>query len=84
MEPASQERQAVSCPTCRGARWVCEDNASEPWPHEGCGGAGVPCVRHSTHRSIGAGCSGVARARRDSDGNYLSVRAGRDLRRAGG
>lgn len=32
------------CPTCRGARWVCEDHPAEPWPHEGCGGAGVPCV----------------------------------------
>jgi hypothetical protein len=36
--------QASTCQVCRGARWVCEDHASEPWPHEGCGGAGVPCM----------------------------------------
>ncbi len=35
--------QRTPCPVCLGARWVCED-PSKPWPHEGCGGAGSPCV----------------------------------------
>lgn len=34
----------ISCPVCRGARWVCEDHPNLPWKHDGCGGAGIPCV----------------------------------------
>jgi hypothetical protein len=33
-----------TCPVCLGARWVCEDHRDKPWEHDGCGGAGAPCV----------------------------------------
>lgn len=23
--------------------WICEAHPGESWPHEGCGGAGMPC-----------------------------------------
>ena len=30
--------------TCRCASgWVREEHSTEPWPHEGCGAAGMPC-----------------------------------------
>lgn len=37
-----QRPSAVCC--CLGARWVCEDHRDKPWEHDGCGGAGAPCV----------------------------------------
>jgi len=36
------------CPICRGELWVCEDHPAEPWPHEGCDGAGSPCICNPT------------------------------------
>lgn len=35
------------CPLCAGALesgWLCERHAGKPWEHDGCAGAGVPCV----------------------------------------
>lgn len=34
------------CPVCHGsheAGWLCADHPGQPWGHEGCGAAGVPC-----------------------------------------
>src|SRR4051794_8126954 len=43
-------RDEVSCKTCGGARWVCEDHLERPWGGASdrsdachCGGAGAPC-----------------------------------------
>lgn len=35
----------VTCPTCKGERWVCEDHPDVPWngDQECCRGAGMPC-----------------------------------------
>lgn len=38
---------APGCPRCEGSPepgWVCEEHTDKPWGHDGCGGAGVPCV----------------------------------------
>lgn len=37
----------ASCPICKSSPrpgWVCEDHSDEPWMHDGCRGAGAPCV----------------------------------------
>jgi len=31
------------CKLCRGIRWVCEEHPDQPWGHDGCRGAGMPC-----------------------------------------
>jgi len=28
------------CAVCHGSRWVCEDDRTLPWQHDGCSGAG--------------------------------------------
>jgi hypothetical protein len=38
----------MTCGTCKGTRWVCEDHPDRPWGggHPNacqCGGAGMPC-----------------------------------------
>jgi hypothetical protein len=33
----------MTCPTCGGIGWLCEDHPKQPHPHEGCAGPGVPC-----------------------------------------
>ena len=36
----------MTCPVCKGCRWVCENHPDRPWEGEhacGCGGAGAPC-----------------------------------------
>ena len=32
------------CPLCNGSRWLYEDHPDQPWEHDGCGGAGAPCI----------------------------------------
>lgn len=34
----------MKCVKCGDAMgWVCEEHPDKPWPHDGCGGAGMPC-----------------------------------------
>jgi hypothetical protein len=33
-----------SCPICAGTGWICEEHPTLPWGHDGCGGAGGPCI----------------------------------------
>jgi hypothetical protein len=40
-----QKRHGNSqCPICFGSGRVCEDHPDKPWEHDGCGGAGGPCI----------------------------------------
>ena len=34
----------MTCPVCQGLLWICEAHPDQPWEHDGCGGAGLPCV----------------------------------------
>jgi len=38
----------MPCPSCFGAGWICERHPDQPWPHEGCSGAGEPCPACNT------------------------------------
>jgi hypothetical protein len=41
----------LGCAVCREAfepGWLCEDHLGQPWGHEGCSGAGAPCVCNPT------------------------------------
>jgi len=37
-----------ACGRCHDEAWVCESHPDEPWEHEGCGGAGMPCPSCNT------------------------------------
>jgi len=36
------------CDICDGALWMCEEHEFEPWSHDECRGAGVPCICNQT------------------------------------
>jgi len=36
------------CVQCLGLKWVCESHPTQPWPHQGCDGAGKPCPTCNT------------------------------------
>lgn len=38
----------MDCPCVDG--WVCEDHPAEPMNHDGCGGAGAPCLNPACPR----------------------------------
>lgn len=44
MGPTLSVPRTARCCICRGERWVCEEHPGKPWEHDGCGGAGVPCI----------------------------------------
>lgn len=75
-EAVEQTKDLVPpCPRCGGKKWVCEVHDDQPWPHEGCGGAGMPCplCQHaSTRPNLGPGWG--------SSSTTLLLRVGLEMR----
>lgn len=61
----------MTCPVCKGERWVCENHPGQPWSPEGCRcGAGDPCVCNQGPEVLNPPGFKVLASTRDEDG-YL-------------
>jgi hypothetical protein len=59
----------MSCPHCRDTGWVCEEHPNKPMDHEGCAGAGMPCICNRADAEHPPALPPGFRVDRDKDGS---------------
>ena len=61
--------RVMSCPHCRDTGWVCEEHPNKPMDHEGCTGAGMPCICNRADAEHSPALPPGFRVDRDKDGS---------------